>query len=340
MGAVESSEAEAAAAAATSTSATSTSATARDIPKKFEGEQSRQDADNVYVSLTYEPLDATKQMSRVKSAKAGAVLLFAGQSLFCSSSPLYSPLLSPPLLSSPPLPSSPLLPSPHTAQLTITGCTRDSFASKAVTHLSYSTYAPLALNTLSRIACHIKQKHHLTAIAITHRLGHVDIGDESILIAVSSPHRQAAWRAGEACLEDVKKSAEIWKEEWFEDGGVWRSNRDGQAGVPVRKASVKSQSQNPSGTESSTTPSAAAESGSVAAPERRASHASRDKGKERERKVSVSAPKDTLPPTTSRRKSSVQGTSITIGIKKAATEPLRPKVVARTTTFYEGGFEI
>ena len=75
--------------------------------------------------------------------------------------------------------------------------------------------------------------HGLVAMSVTHRLGRVDIGDESILIAVSAPHRQAAWRAGEECLEKVKASVEIWKEEWFADGGMWRSNRDGQAGVPV-----------------------------------------------------------------------------------------------------------
>lgn len=68
---------------------------------------------------------------------------------------------------------------------------------------------------------------------MTHRLGKVDIGEESILIAVSSPHRQAAWKAGEECLEVVKEKAEVWKEEWFADGGVWRANRDGQHGVKV-----------------------------------------------------------------------------------------------------------
>ena len=74
-------------------------------------------------------------------------------------------------------------------------------------------------------------------IAITHRLGKVDIGEESILIAISSAHRQAAWRAGEDCLEEVKAKVEVWKEEWFADRGVWRANRDGQAGVPVEAES-------------------------------------------------------------------------------------------------------
>ena len=68
---------------------------------------------------------------------------------------------------------------------------------------------------------------------MTHRLGKVDIGEESILIAVSSAHREAAWRAGEECLEEVKKKVEVWKEEWFDDGGVWRENRDGKDGVRV-----------------------------------------------------------------------------------------------------------
>ncbi|KAF2163104.1 hypothetical protein M409DRAFT_37308 [Zasmidium cellare ATCC 36951] len=157
--------------------------------RNFEGEKSLEEQD-AYVSLTYDPLDAQKQMARVKSAKAGAVVLFAG-------------------------------------------CTRDSFNQKTVTHLSYSTYAPLALKTLQSICRQIHQEHALVSIAVTHRLGRVDIGDESILIAVSAPHRKAAWLAGEECLEKVKAKVEIWKEEWFEDGGVWRSNRDGEEGFPV-----------------------------------------------------------------------------------------------------------
>jgi len=102
-----------------------------------------------------------------------------------------------------------------------------------VTHLKYSTYAALALRSMQSIASSVLSKYELVAISVTHRLGQVDVGDESILIAVSAAHRTAAWRAGEECLERVKERVEIWKEEHFEDGGVWRSNRDGQAGVPV-----------------------------------------------------------------------------------------------------------
>ena len=96
---------------------------------------------------------------------------------------------------------------------------------KTVTHLAYSAYVPLALRTLQAICQRIRTKHGLVSIAVTHRLGKVGIGEESVLIAVSAPHRKAAWDAGEECLEEVKAKVEIWKEEWFEEGGFWRSNQ-------------------------------------------------------------------------------------------------------------------
>lgn len=121
------------------------------------------------------------------------------------------------------------------------GTTRDTFSTRAVLDLQYQSYVPLALNTLHEIAAALQRKHSLQAIAIVHRLGGVPIGEESILIAVSSAHRAAAWRAGEECLEEVKARAEIWKLERFVDdeGGVWRANRDGAVGV--REAEVKQQ---------------------------------------------------------------------------------------------------
>ena len=85
------------------------------------------------------------------------------------------------------------------------------------------------------IAKTVKEKHSLNAIAIEHRLGEVPVGEESIIIAVSTPHRKAAWLAGEECLELVKDRVEVWKYEKFEDGGEWRANRDGKPGVAIEK---------------------------------------------------------------------------------------------------------
>ncbi|KAI5788554.1 molybdopterin converting factor, subunit 2 family protein [Pyronema domesticum] len=113
------------------------------------------------------------------------------------------------------------------------GTTRDTFSDLPVTTLSYSCYVPLCLRTLTTIAREIKKKHNLYGIALTHRLGEVGVGEESVHIAVSSKHRKEAWLAGEEALEEVKKRAEIWKREVFQDGSAWRSNRDGERGVRI-----------------------------------------------------------------------------------------------------------
>lgn len=100
--------------------------------------------------------------------------------------------------------------------------------------LQYSSYNKLALRTMMGVAKAMYAKHSLKGIAIIHRLGTVPIGEESILIAVSSPHRQAAWRAGEEALEDCKARVEVWKREEFEgEEGVWRANRDGIRGEKI-----------------------------------------------------------------------------------------------------------
>ncbi|KAL8782789.1 MAG: hypothetical protein Q9213_005113 [Squamulea squamosa] len=118
------------------------------------------------------------------------------------------------------------------------GTTRDNFGGKPVTHLEYSSYPPLALKTMLSIAQSMKQKHALTAITMAHRLGVVPVAEESILIAVSAPHRHVAWMGGEEALEMCKEKVEIWKLEEFggDEGGIWRANRDGARGAPLDAA--------------------------------------------------------------------------------------------------------
>ncbi|KAI1485475.1 Molybdopterin biosynthesis MoaE [Biscogniauxia mediterranea] len=114
------------------------------------------------------------------------------------------------------------------------GTTRDNFAGKPVKELEYSAYNALALRTMLSISKAVLAKHQLKAIAMVHRLGTVPIGEESILIAVSAPHRQAAWKAAEEALEDCKERVEIWKKEEFEgEEGIWRANRDGAIGQKI-----------------------------------------------------------------------------------------------------------
>lgn len=117
------------------------------------------------------------------------------------------------------------------ANVLFLGTTRDTFNDKAVAQLSYTSYAPLALKTLTQIARAAKEKHDgLIAVSIAHRLGVVPVGEASIAIAVSAAHRGPAWRAGEEVLEVCKEKLEVWKREEFvgEDAeeGEWRANRD------------------------------------------------------------------------------------------------------------------
>lgn len=168
-----------------------------------------------HVSLTHDPLNVNEVMDRVRSPSAGAIVIFAGK--------LFGTTLG-------------VTPLRIHKKLRSLGTTRDSFNGKEVSNLTYTSYPPRALRSLLSIATTVRAKHSLTSISITHRLGLVPIGEESILIAVSSPHRQAAWRAGEESLELCKEKVEVWKREEFADGeGVWRANRDGAIGQRVDK---------------------------------------------------------------------------------------------------------
>jgi molybdopterin synthase catalytic subunit len=121
------------------------------------------------------------------------------------------------------------------ATVLFAGTTRDNFAGKPVTGLTYSSYPPRALRSMLAVCRDVAAAHGALGIAMVHRLGPVPVGEESILIAVSTPHRQAAWRAGEEALERCKEKVEIWKMEEFGGGepGVWRANRDGAVGKKV-----------------------------------------------------------------------------------------------------------
>ncbi|KAG9086244.1 Molybdopterin synthase catalytic subunit [Ceratobasidium sp. UAMH 11750] len=157
-------------------------------------------------TLTYEPLDVSEIMDSVRDDGAGALALFVGT-------------------------------------------TRDNFNGKRVVRLEYEAYSKLAIKSLSKIANNARKldipPHEfgptstssasstsaasLTRIAIHHRLGSVPVGEASIVIAVSSPHRREAFYVCEWILEQVKMHTPVWKREWYaggsEGGGsMWKAN--------------------------------------------------------------------------------------------------------------------
>ncbi len=111
------------------------------------------------------------------------------------------------------------------AVATFTGTTRNSFRGKAVLHLEYEAYAPLARRVLEDIGTELAATWpSLTGVAIAHRVGRVEVGEPSVMIAVSAPHRNEALEACARGIERLKRALPVWKKEVFEDGEVWREN--------------------------------------------------------------------------------------------------------------------
>lgn len=107
------------------------------------------------------------------------------------------------------------------AILLFAGTVREWTHGKRTLALSYEGYEPMALKELQRIGDGISAQWPGVEIAITHRLGDLDIGDVSVAIAVSSPHRPQAYAASRYAIEELKRTVPIWKKEIYEDGVEW-----------------------------------------------------------------------------------------------------------------------
>ncbi|MFE5318774.1 molybdenum cofactor biosynthesis protein MoaE [Paenibacillus sp. NPDC056579] len=115
----------------------------------------------------------------------------------------------------------------HGAALTFTGTTREWTHGKRTCLLEYEAYEPMALKTMEQIVVEIAERWNGTLCAITHRLGKVDIGEISVVIAVSSPHRDAVYEASRYAIERLKQIVPIWKKEIWEDGSEWKGHQLG-----------------------------------------------------------------------------------------------------------------
>ncbi|HVR97711.1 MAG TPA: molybdenum cofactor biosynthesis protein MoaE [Thermoanaerobaculia bacterium] len=103
------------------------------------------------------------------------------------------------------------------------GTVRDRHAGRKVEKLTYSAYRPMARQALAQIVLDLERAHEGLRAAIVHRLGEVPVGEASVVIAVGSPHRAAAYEASRIALERLKAEVPIWKREHYDDGeAVWR----------------------------------------------------------------------------------------------------------------------
>jgi MoaE-MoaD fusion protein len=101
------------------------------------------------------------------------------------------------------------------------GFVRNESHGRVTSYLEYEAYEPMALGKMREIGTQIHQKYAIHRVAIVHRLGRLEIGETSVLIAVSAPHRAAAFDACRYAIDTLKKTVPIWKKEYFEDGAVW-----------------------------------------------------------------------------------------------------------------------
>ena len=112
------------------------------------------------------------------------------------------------------------------AVLTFLGTTRSVTRGRRVLHLEYEAYRPMADNKLAEIADEMRQRWDVQDIAISHRLGRLEIGDISLVVAVASPHRERAFEACQHAVDRIKQIVPIWKKEYFEGGEVWVGSQE------------------------------------------------------------------------------------------------------------------
>ena len=107
------------------------------------------------------------------------------------------------------------------AIITFDGFVRNQSHNRSTLYLDYEAYESMALGKMREIAVELHGKYRIHRVAIVHRLGRLVIGETSVFIAVSAPHRAAAFDACRFAIDTLKRTVPIWKKEYFEDGAVW-----------------------------------------------------------------------------------------------------------------------
>lgn len=101
------------------------------------------------------------------------------------------------------------------------GIVRNNYKGRPTLYLEYEAYEPMALRKMREIGAEMRAKFAIDRIAIVHRLGRIEIGETSVLIVVSAPHRAAAFDACRFAIDTLKQTVPIWKKEFFTDGSMW-----------------------------------------------------------------------------------------------------------------------
>jgi molybdopterin synthase catalytic subunit/molybdopterin converting factor small subunit len=104
---------------------------------------------------------------------------------------------------------------------TFLGTARDRSRDRTVLYLEYEAYEGMAERMMVELAARLEERHDLCAIAIHHRVGRVDVGEASVVVAVSAPHRADALAACREAIDELKTTVPLWKKEVYEGGEEW-----------------------------------------------------------------------------------------------------------------------
>ena len=118
------------------------------------------------------------------------------------------------------------------AVLVFEGVVRNQTRGRKTLYLDYEAYEEMALEQMESLAGLALGQFQIRDVAIVHRLGRLEIGEASVLIAVASAHRAAAFEACRWLIDTLKRTVPIWKKEHFEDGAVWADGEPFPAEIP------------------------------------------------------------------------------------------------------------
>jgi MoaE-MoaD fusion protein len=118
------------------------------------------------------------------------------------------------------------------ASVVFEGVVRNQTRGRKTRFLDYEAYEQMALQQMESLAAHAIEQFKIRDVAIVHRLGRLEIGETSVLIAVASAHRGPAFEACRWIIDTLKRTVPIWKKEHFEDGAVWADGEPFPAEIP------------------------------------------------------------------------------------------------------------
>ncbi len=118
------------------------------------------------------------------------------------------------------------------AVLVFEGVVRNQTRGRKTLYLDYEAYEEMAIEQMESLASQALEQFQIRDVAIVHRLGRIEIGETSVLIAVLSAHRAAAFEACRWLIDTLKQMVPIWKKEHFEDGAVWADGEPFPAEIP------------------------------------------------------------------------------------------------------------